>query len=92
MPFPFLPGGVLLAAAVLSGSLIIFGLALRAMDRAILASRGSMLHGLVAGFRTWAEASPSESRASLPAEPASPTTTETFGSLDSWIVEDHPAR
>jgi hypothetical protein len=59
MPFPFLPGGALLALAVLGGALTVFGLALRAMDRAITASRRSMLPGLVSGFRTWAEPAPS---------------------------------
>jgi len=56
MPFPFLPGGALLAMGVLGGALIVFGLVLRAMDRAVTASRHSMLPGLVSGFRTWASA------------------------------------
>ncbi len=56
MPFPFLPGGVLLAIAVLGGALMVFGLVLRAMDRAVTASRRSVLPGLVSGFRTWASA------------------------------------
>jgi hypothetical protein len=54
MPFPFLPGGVLLAIAVLGGAFLLFGLALRAMDRAIETTRRTMLPGLVSGFRTWA--------------------------------------
>jgi hypothetical protein len=60
MPFPFLPGGVLLAIAVLGGALTVFGLVLRAMDTALTAGRRSMLPGLVSGLRTWAEASPPE--------------------------------
>jgi Flp pilus assembly protein protease CpaA len=60
MPFPFLPGGVLLAVAVLGGALTIFGLALRAMDHAVTASR-SMLPGLVAGLGTWTGTRPASS-------------------------------
>ncbi|HEX5823020.1 MAG TPA: hypothetical protein VFY18_01050 [Candidatus Limnocylindrales bacterium] len=78
MPFPFLPGGALLAIAVLGGALTIFGLVLRAMDKAITAGRRTMLSGLVAGFRTWtgsagsaAEVAPLPPLA-FPAFPASP--------------------
>jgi hypothetical protein len=53
MPFPFLPGGALLAASVLIGALAVFGLILRAMDRAIVGLRDNLLSGLVAGIRTW---------------------------------------
>ena len=57
MPFPFLPGGAILATAVLVGALTIFGLALmaldRAADRAAGALRGSMLPGIVSGMRGW---------------------------------------
>lgn len=58
MPFPFLPAGAILAIAVLVGALTIFGLALVAVDRAagraIVALRGSMLPGIVAGWQGWA--------------------------------------
>jgi hypothetical protein len=53
MPFPFVPGGVLLAIAVLTGAITLFGLALRAMDRAFSSGRRTMLPGLVSGIRTW---------------------------------------
>jgi hypothetical protein len=53
MPFPFLPAGAVLAAAVLIGALTAFGLILRAMDRAIVGLRDTVLSGLVSGFRTW---------------------------------------
>ena len=56
MPFPFLPGGVLLAASVLIGALAGFGLILRAMDRAIVGVRDNLLSGLVSGIRTWGTA------------------------------------
>ena len=36
MPFPFLPAGAVLAATVLVAALSVFGLVLRAMDRAIV--------------------------------------------------------
>ncbi len=58
MPFPFLPGGAILAIVVLVGALTIFGLALTAMDRAagrtLAGLRGSMLGGVVTGWRGWA--------------------------------------
>lgn len=56
MPFPFLPAGALLAASVLIGALVAFGLILRAMDRAIVGIRDNMLSGLVSGLRTWGSA------------------------------------
>jgi hypothetical protein len=58
MPFPFLPAGALLAASVLIGALVAFGLILRAMDRAIVGLRDNMLSGLVSGLRTWGSARP----------------------------------
>jgi hypothetical protein len=56
MPFPFLPAGALLAASVLLGALVAFGLILRAMDRAIVGLHDNMLSGLVSGIRTWGSA------------------------------------
>jgi hypothetical protein len=53
MPFPFLPAGALIAAAVLVAALTAFGLILRAMDRAIVGLRDNTLSGLVSGLRTW---------------------------------------
>ena len=57
MPFPFLPLGWLLAVAVLVAALTLFGLALRAMDRATtrLADdlRTTVLPGLVSGLSHW---------------------------------------
>jgi hypothetical protein len=103
MPFPFLPGGALLALAVLGGALTIFGLTLRAMDKAITASRRSMLPGLVSGFRTWAEASPparvaapvvvmgAASESATPAIPAIPPGPELVEIDDRHIPDDDPA-
>jgi hypothetical protein len=56
MPFPFFPGGLILALAVLGGAFVLFGLALRAMDRAAGFMRFSVASGLVAGMRQWAPA------------------------------------
>ena len=56
MPFPFLPVGAMLAASVLIGALVAFGLILRAMDRAIVGLRDNVLSGLVSGLRTWGSA------------------------------------
>jgi hypothetical protein len=51
MPFPFIPGGALLALAVLGGAFALFGLALKALDWTIDATRASMLNGVVSGMR-----------------------------------------
>jgi hypothetical protein len=103
MPFPFLPGGALLALAVLGGALTVFGLALRAMDKAITASRRSMLPGLVSGFRKWAEAAPSArvaapvmvmraaSESATPTIPAVPPGPELVEIDDRHIPDDDPA-
>lgn len=58
MAFPFLPGGAILAAAVLIGALTAFGVLLRAMDRAIGGVRGTAIPGMVAGFRAWGARTP----------------------------------
>jgi hypothetical protein len=82
MPFPFLPGGALLAIAVLGGALIVFGVALRAIDHAITASQRSMLPGLVSGFRTWT----SERATDADVDPTKPV--QAAGSpMDLEIVE-----
>jgi hypothetical protein len=83
MPFPFLPGGALLAIAVLGGALTVFGLALRVMDKAVTVGRRTMLPGLVSGFRTWAEASPSKAVSA----PASPTAVELI-EIDRFRILD----
>ena len=53
MPFPFLPGGLLLALSVLGGALAIFGVLLHLLDKAASSARGSIAAGLEAGLRTW---------------------------------------
>jgi hypothetical protein len=53
MQLPFIPAGLLIALAVLGGTLILFGLALKALDWTIDASRDSALGGIVSGLRDW---------------------------------------
>lgn len=53
MQLPFLPAGLLLALAVLGGTLVLFGLALKALDWTIDASRDTALVGIVSGLRDW---------------------------------------
>jgi hypothetical protein len=94
MPFPFLPGGVLLAIAVLGGALIVFGLVLRATDHAVAASRRSMLPGLVSGLRTWASARETdrgaESQSPPPPLPAAGTAdVEIIDLVDGRIPDEH---
>lgn len=61
MAFPFWWIGALTAALVLGATFVAFGIAIRLVSRTTGEIRGSMLPGLVSGFRTWAEAR--ESRA-----------------------------
>jgi hypothetical protein len=95
MPFPFLPGGVLLAIAVLGGAFFVFGLVLRAMDHAVAASRRSMLPGLISGFRTWASARGTdrgaESQSPPPRLPAAGTAVdvEIIDLVDGRIPGEH---
>jgi hypothetical protein len=53
VPFPFLPGGAILAAAVLSGAFVLFAVVLRLLDRAATEIGGAMLPGVVDGLRDW---------------------------------------
>jgi hypothetical protein len=77
MPFPFLPIGALVAASVLVGALTIFGLALRATDRAVTRAatglRQSVLPGLVSGMRGWRAATAGAPRGATSISVISPT-------------------
>jgi hypothetical protein len=53
VPFPFLPGGAILAAAVLGGAFALFTVLLRLLDRAATEIGGAMLPGVVHGLRDW---------------------------------------
>jgi hypothetical protein len=65
--FPFLPGGAILAMAVLGGAFALFTLLLRAVDRAGAEIRGSFLPGVVDGLRDWSRTrDPSGVRPSSP--------------------------
>jgi len=74
MPFPFFPGGLLLALAVLGGTMVLFGLALKALDWTIDATRGSAVVGIVSGLRDWQM--PRESRQAIAGPVAWATTSE----------------
>jgi hypothetical protein len=55
MAFPFWWIGALTAGLFLTASFMLFGLALRLLNRATTEIRGSVLPGLVSGFRDWTE-------------------------------------
>ena len=55
MPFPFLWTGALLAGAFLALVMTLFAFALRFVAGTMAEVRGSVLPGLVSGFRDWAE-------------------------------------
>ena len=91
MPFPFIPGGAVLALAVLGGALVIFGAALKAMSWTIDAARGSMLGGMVSGIRDW-ELSSRRSARRRPASslaPSGPTPELIDVHEDSPILLEH---
>ena len=79
MQLPFIPAGLLIALAVLGGTLLVFGLALKALDWTIDASRDTALAGIVAGLRDWRmTAEPNDATApataiSMPAGPIDET-------------------
>jgi hypothetical protein len=77
MPFPFMWIGALGAVAVLSVVLSIFGLVLRALDRRKSRVPGSVLAGLVSGFRDWAGASETGRRIGSPTESEPPELDDT---------------
>lgn len=75
MQLPFLPAGILLALAVLGGTFVLFGLALKALDWTIDASRDAALVGIVSGLRDWrmtAELDAATARPTPVAIPAGP--------------------
>ncbi len=72
MPFPFLPAGLVLAAAVLASAFALFTLFLRLFDRAAFTARNSIAPGIVAGLRTWSHDPLAERMASSPAAEQAP--------------------
>ena len=53
MPFPFLPGGAIVAAAVLFSAIAAFVATMMAMDKAATRVFGGVVSGVVAGARRW---------------------------------------
>ncbi len=51
--FPFWPQGLVAATAVLGSALVVFGLALRALDVVVTRSSSAVLGALVRGLREW---------------------------------------
>jgi hypothetical protein len=59
MPFPYMyPIGALIAGIILGATLTVFGLVLRALDRAVTRVADGICSGLVSGFRGWSEQHP----------------------------------
>jgi hypothetical protein len=55
MAFPFWWIGALTATLVLGAAFLVFGIAMRLVTRTTNEIRGSVLPGLVSGFRNWTE-------------------------------------
>ena len=86
MSFPFLPGGVILAAAVLIGALTAFRLLLGAIDRTIAGVRDTAVPGIVAGLRMWG------SRRTSPAGMSgSATSPWSLAGVEGWPMPPLPA-
>jgi hypothetical protein len=79
MPFPFIPGGLLLALTVLGTTLVAFGLALKSLDWSIDAARRTALAGIVTGLRYW-QSSPAARV--VPTSPSSTGVEEVAAALD----------
>lgn len=69
MPFPFMPVGAILAGLILMAALTIFVWALMAIDRAASRAAGSVVSGLVTGFRGWSPERPPASVARSASDP-----------------------
>ena len=63
MPFPFVPIGAIVAALILGAALTVFVWALMAIDHAASRAAGSVVSGLVSGFRGWSSPVPRPERA-----------------------------
>lgn len=86
MPFPFYWIGALVAGAFLSLVLTIFALALRFLARTTSEVRGSILPGLVSGFRDWAG-----ERNSIVRRIVSPGGSEPGGGIEDAPLNGPPA-
>jgi hypothetical protein len=62
MPFPFVPGGLLLAMVVLGGTMLLFALVLKALDWSVDAVRRTALAGIVTGLQDWQRTPDSKDR------------------------------
>jgi hypothetical protein len=85
MPFPFYWIGAFVAGLLLAGVLAIFGLALDVLTRATTEVRGTVLPGLVAGFREW-----TTDRGGPARRPASPQGTDPTSSIEDTVLRDGP--
>ncbi len=88
MPFPFFWIGAVFAGAVLVAVFAVFGAVMRALDRAATEVTGTILPGLVEGFRDWpngrhrAVRRAGSPRSSEPT-PSGPTTVATDADADA---------
>ncbi len=78
MPFPFLPTGAIVAAAVLFGAIAGFVAAMMAIDKAATRVFGGAVSGMVDGARRWRDGVARGPR--VPAEDLRPITTDALRS------------
>jgi hypothetical protein len=82
MVFPFVPGGLLLAIVVLAGTMLLFALALKALDWSIDAVRQTALAGIVTGLRDWQAAGGEGDRPGRSSEAAMTSVEESVAAVD----------
>jgi hypothetical protein len=69
MPFPFMPVGAIVAAALLGAVLTVFVWTLMALDRMASRAADSVVSGLVSGLRGWSADRPFPPDPKTPARP-----------------------
>ena len=79
MAFPFLPGGAIVAAAVLFSAIAGFVAGMMAMDRAATRVFGGVVSGVVSGARRWRDGSSATRR--TPSDEPRPITTAVLDSV-----------
>ena len=79
MPFPFIPGGAIVAAAVLFSAIAGFVAGMMAIDRTATRVFGGVVSGVVSGARRWREGPVAVRR--RPSDEPRPITTAALASL-----------
>ena len=88
MPFPFIPGGAIVAAAVLFSAIAGFVAGMMAIDRTATRVFGGVVSGVVSGARRWREGPVAVRR--RPSDEPRPITTAVLASLPRRVPTPAP--